>query len=102
MTSDYYQEEFDKYNMRLTTPEPDEIERIQHILFKEIELGIIRDRSRSELLAIIRRIRKAAGVEGVILGCTELPLILSQKDMDIACIDPARIHVDALVKECKT
>jgi aspartate racemase len=101
MTSDYYQEEFDKYNMRLTTPEPEEIERIQHILFKEIELGIIKDKSRKELLAIIRRIRKAAGVEGVILGCTELPLILSHKDMDIACIDPARIHVDALVKECR-
>ncbi len=102
MTSDYYQDEFDKYNTRLVTPEPDEIERIQHILFKEIELGIIKDKSRSDLLAIIRRIKKAAGVEGVILGCTELPLILSQKDMDIACINPAQIHVDALVRECKT
>lgn len=102
MTSDYYQEEFDKYNMRLITPEPDEIERIQHMLFKEIEFGIIKDRSRNELLAIIKRIKKEADVEGVILGCTELPLILSQKDMDIACINPAQIHVDALVRECKT
>jgi aspartate racemase len=102
MTSDYYQDEFDKYNMRLTTPEPDEIERIQHILFKEIELGIVNDKSRRELLAIISRISKESGVEGVILGCTELPLILSQKDLDITCINPARIHVDALVRECKT
>jgi aspartate racemase len=102
MTSDYYQDEFDKYNMRLVTPEPDEIERIQHILFKEIELGIIRDKSRSELLAVIKRIKKESGVEGVILGCTELPLILSPKDMDIACINPASIHVDALVAACKT
>lgn len=102
MTSDYYQDEFDKYNMRLTTPEPGEIERIQHILFKEIELGIIKDRSRNELLDIISRIRKESGVEGVILGCTELPLILSQKDMTIHCINPLQIHVDALVRECKT
>lgn len=101
MTSDYYQDEFDKYDMRLTTPEPGEIERIQHILFKEIELGIIKDSSRNELLAIISRIKREAGVEGVILGCTELPLILSQKDLDIACINPAQIHVDALVRECK-
>jgi aspartate racemase len=102
MTSDYYQDEFDKYGTRLVTPEPDEIERIQHILFKEIELGIIREKSKHDLIAIIKRIRKESGVEGVILGCTELPLILSQKDLDIACIDPARIHVDALIRACKT
>ena len=102
MTSDYYQDEFDKYNIRLTTPEPGEIERIQHILFKEIELGVIKDKSRAEIIAIINRIRKAAGVEGVILGCTELPLMLSQKDLTIHCIDPARIHVDAIVRECRT
>jgi aspartate racemase len=101
MTSDYYQDEFDKFSIRLTTPEPEEIERIQHILFKEIELGVIRDESRSELVSIIERVRKSSGVEGVILGCTELPLILSQKDLAIRCIDPAGIHVEALVKECK-
>ncbi len=99
MTSDYYQDEFDKYNIRLTTPEPEEIDRIQHILFKEVELGVIREKSRAELVAIINRIRKTAGVEGVILGCTELPLILSQKDLALHCINPSRIHVDALVKE---
>jgi aspartate racemase len=102
MTSDYYQEEFDKYNMRLTTPKPDEIERIQHILFKEIELGLIKEKSRAELIAIINRIKKESGVEGVILGCTELPLILSQTDLTIHCINPSQIHVDALVRECKT
>ena len=102
MTSDYYQDEFDKYNIRLLVPESDEIERIHQILFKEIQFGVIKDRSRSEILAIIARIRKASGVEGVILGCTELPLIISQKDLTIHCIDPARIHVDALVRECKT
>jgi aspartate racemase len=102
MTSDYYQDEFDKYGIRLTTPEPEEIARIQHILFGEIELGIIRDGSRKELLAVIERIRKAAGVEGVILGCTELPLILSQENMKIHCINPSRIHVDALVREARS
>jgi aspartate racemase len=100
MTSDYYQDEFDRYNIRLTTPEPEEIRRIQHILMKEIELGIIKDKSRSDLVAIITRIKKAAGVEGVILGCTELPLILSQKDLAIHCINPSRLHVDAIVREC--
>jgi len=102
MTSDYYQEEFDKFGMRLTTPEPDEIERIHYILLKEVEFGIIKDRSRNEIITVIDRVKKDAGVEGVILGCTELPLILSQKDLALPCIDPARIHVDALVRECRT
>jgi aspartate racemase len=102
MTSDYYQDEFDKYNIRLTTPEPAEIERIQEILFREIELGVIKEKSRSEIVGIINRIRKSTGVEGVILGCTELPLILSQKDVAIHCINPSRIHIDALVKECRS
>ena len=46
MTSDYYQDEFDRYNIRLTTPEPEEIGLIHHILMKEVELGVIRERSR--------------------------------------------------------
>ena len=99
MTSDYYQDEFDKYGIRLTTPDPGEIERIQYILFKEVELGVIKEKSRSEIVGIINRIRKSAGVEGVILGCTELPLILSQKDLAIHCINPSRLHVEALVRE---
>ncbi len=102
MTSDYYQDEFDRFNIRLTTPEPEEIARIQHILMKEIELGIIKDKSRSELVTIVNRIKKASGVEGVILGCTELPLILSQKDLSIHCINPSRLHVDAIVRECRS
>jgi len=101
MTSDYYQDEFDRYNIRLTTPEPEEIDRIHHILMKEVELGVIREKSRSDLVAIINRIRKAAGVEGVILGCTELPLILSQNDLAIPCINPSRLHIDAIVRECR-
>lgn len=101
MTSDYYQEEFDKFGMRLTTPDTDEIELIQRILFKEIELGIIRHESKNQILSIIERIRRDHAVEGVILACTELPLILSQKDLTIQCINPSRIHVDALVRECK-
>jgi aspartate racemase len=102
MTSDYYQEEFDKYKIRLVTPEPDEIDRIQDIIFKEIEFGNINERSRGDLVAIVNRIRKDSGVEGVLLACTELPLILSQKDLSLRCINPSRVHVEALVRECRS
>lgn len=101
MQSDYYPKEFEKYGMSLVPPNADEIEYIQLKLFSEIELGIIKEETRTGLLDIISRIRKDDRIEGVILGCTELPLILSQKDMDILCLNTTKIHIDALVERCK-
>lgn len=102
MRSAYYQQELSRYGIETAVPAEDEISWIQEKLFTEIELGIIRDDTRSGLVTIMRRIAEEHGTQGVILGCTELPLILRPEDVPGAYINTTRIHIDAIVRESRT
>jgi len=69
---------------------------IQHKLFSEIELGIFKDSTREELLSIAKRMVDAEGIDSLILGCTELPLILTESKY---CI-PSSIHCESIITHC--
>ncbi|MCL1838192.1 MAG: amino acid racemase [Propionibacteriaceae bacterium] len=73
-----------------------DIEITDQIIFDELTKGIIADTSRVALCCVVDRLAQA-GAQGVVLGCTELPLILSEQDTDIALIDSAAAHIDAAV-----
>ncbi len=74
-----------------------DIELTDRIVFDELTLGVIRDESRQQLLGVVDRLA-AAGAQGVVLGCTEIPLILSQQDTVIPLIDSTKAHVQAAVR----
>jgi aspartate racemase len=100
MTADFYPKVFGRHGMALVVPEPAVRERIQHLLFTEIELGILRDETRQELLAMVRKMIDAHQIEAVILGCTELPLILQEDAFGIPFLNTTAIHVQAIVACC--
>jgi aspartate racemase len=83
MQSSFYQEFFAKLNMRITTPSEPEQDTINQIIFDEL---------------VLLRIISNYEVDGVILGCTELPLILQQKDTNIKLLDTVEVHVEAALK----
>jgi len=58
--------------------------------------GKIRSESREKMKSIIRNLQKK-GAEGVILGCTEIPLLISAKDADIPVFDTTKIHAEMAV-----
>ena len=60
---------------------------------------MLRENTRTQFVRIIRRLQAAQGIEAVALGCTELPLLLSDETSPVPCLDTLRIHVDALVEE---
>jgi aspartate racemase len=68
---------------------------INSIIFEELSVGIIKPGSRERLLEVIGRYP----ADGVILGCTELPLILSQKDCSVPLLDTIDIHTSAILNE---
>jgi aspartate racemase len=77
--------------------DPDQ-ERIQAIYFGELVDGTFRDESRAELLAIAGRLRASDGVEAIVLGGTELPLLLTEPEHDgLSFIDSGRLHAEAAV-----
>lgn len=101
MNSDFYRHVFDQEHIELVVPKEEEKEYIQEKLFSEIEFGIIKEETKANFLAIIERIKKENRVEGVILACTEMPLIIKPDDIDVAYIDTTQIHIASIVDICR-
>lgn len=100
MQSFYYQAEFQKHATHAVVPNRDEQEYIQQKLFTEIERGIFLDSTRDGLLKIIRRLIDDEAIDGVILGCTELPLILTKGEFGIPFLNTSEIHIDYIFDRC--
>lgn len=100
MESDFFQKPF--YEKGITVVVPDEGDRkyIHDKLMSEIELGIIKDSTREGLLAIVKKMIEQESIDSVILGCTELPLILDRDEFGILFLNTTAIHVDSIVKYC--
>jgi aspartate racemase len=101
MAADFYKYVFEKEGMRLVVPNQNEQDYIQEKIFSEIEFGVIKKETKKKFQAIINRIVKEENVEGVILGCTELPLLIKAKDITVHYIDTAQIHISNIIDICK-
>jgi len=98
MVADFYRKPLRERGMRFCVPLPEEQQCIQEKLFSEIELGIIKDSTRQELLAIVEKMIEREAIDALILGCTELPLILDRDAFGIPFLNTTAIHVDGIVR----
>ena len=85
-----------KHGLDVIVPEEKDREVIHAILYNELCRGEIREPSRQAFREIIARL-ETRGAQGIILGCTEIPLIVSQKDYRIPLFDTTAIHAEAAV-----
>jgi aspartate racemase len=94
----FYQEVFARAGMTVVVPEEDEQAAIHHIYMNELIVGDFRQQARDRLLQFAEDLKARRGMDGLILGGTELPLVL--RDTTIAgvpVLDTTRIHVDAAI-----
>ncbi len=91
MQNTFYQNYFKKLDMQVITPSNEEQDEINEIIFDELVIGFFKQESKERMIQIINNYK----VDGVILGCTELPLILTQKDTEIKLLDTVELHVEA-------
>ena len=91
MESTFYQEACESRGISVVVPSREEQDRVNAIIFDELARSIVEEDSRRTLLSIIERYP----VDGVILGCTELPLILKQEDTAIPLLSTLDLHVEA-------
>lgn len=96
MSRDFMSRVLEAAGLKVVIPSDDEIEYIQKHIVTELEHGIVRDQTRDGFIKIIERMHTKEGVEQVILGCTELPLILDDDSSPVPCIDPVMAHTAAL------
>lgn len=98
MREDFFAEPFERAGMSVVRPTGAEQETIQARIADELELGVVRPDTVAELTGIVERLVRQEGIESVVLGCTELPLALSDENSPVPCLDTATIHVAALVE----
>lgn len=94
MQNSFYQDTCSQFGIEVITPSEKDQDTINQIIFDELNRGIFRDESRDYFLSIINKYP----ADGVILGCTELPLLLKQEDSPIAMLDTVELHTQAVLK----
>jgi aspartate racemase len=99
MENNFYRDRLEgKYGLKVIVPNQAERDYINKVIFDELCAGHFLDESRAGFVRIINRLVKEQGVQGVILGCTEIPLLVKQKDVGVPVFDTTAIHVEAAVK----
>jgi len=91
MTQDFYKEKLTNAGITVLIPNEQEIETVNDIIYNELCLGIISEASKEKFLCIINSLAEQ-GAQGVILGCTEIGLLIGQKDSDLPVFDTTQIH----------
>ena len=91
MLQDFYKERLVRRGVEVLIPAGEDVELVNRVIFEELCLGTISDASRREFLRIIDAL-SAQGAQGVILGCTEIGLLVGQGDTDVPLFDTTVIH----------
>lgn len=87
----------DKFAIETIIPNENDREKVHLIIYNELVKGEIRDDSRKVYLEIIEKLI-AVGAEGIILGCTEIPLLVSNENTDAVLFDTTTIHAESAVE----
>jgi len=97
MEMDFYRNKLESYGLEVLIPEKQETrDYIQHTVKEELGVGFINLETKSNYVSIVNEL-VASGAECIILGCTEIPLLINQADFTIPVFDTTKIHSLAIV-----
>jgi aspartate racemase len=94
MEKTFYHDSLAKKGIRVITPDTEDREYINNVIYSELVAGKFTDESRDGFIKIIDKLA-AQGAEGIILGCTEIPLLVRPEDTSLPIFDTTRIHAEA-------
>jgi aspartate racemase len=95
MSMPFYRERLERHGLEVLLPEPSQCAEVDRMIFEELCRGQILDTSREALRAVVDSLGRA-GADGVILGCTELSLLLRDGDATVPLLDTTEIHARAI------
>ena len=98
MEKDYMKKDFRDAGIDVTVPDKEDRELVAQRILNELELGIVKESTLTEFQGIIRKMQDEHGIEAVVLGCTELPLLLNSGNCPVPCLDSVEIHINELIK----
>ena len=91
MTQDFYKVKLIQAGIQVVIPDEAGVELVNRVIYEELCLGVIREESKKKFVEIIDQLGKK-GAQGVILGCTEIGLLVQQADTDLPVFDTTWIH----------
>ena len=98
MEQDYMKKDLTAAGVEVFVPNEQERELVAKRIYEELEKGSVKESTLQEFQQLIRRMEDENGIEGVILGCTELPLLLNSGNCPVPCFDSVEIHLRKLVE----
>jgi aspartate racemase len=101
MQTSFYRDSFAGSGIEVVVPDESDINIINKKLFDELEAGIFKDETRDQFLDIILRMINRNGIDSLILGCTEFPILFKKETyLGIPFLNTTRIHVRKIVDMC--
>jgi aspartate racemase len=97
MEQAFYRDRLSGHGLQVLVPDAEDRAETDRIIYEELCLGVITERSRQAYRDVITRL-VAAGAEGIILGCTEIELLVSPQDSPVPIFPTTRLHVAAAVQ----
>jgi aspartate racemase len=98
MEENFYKKRLEKkYKLKVIIPSKNDREVVDNVIYNELCCGIMHQSSKEQFKAIIEGLA-SNGAQGVILGCTEIPLLISQQDVEIPLFNTTKIHAQAAVE----
>jgi len=97
MERDFFTNKLNEKGIEAIIPEDDERDFLHYTIFEELGRGILNPDTKQYYIKVINKL-VARGADGIILGCTEIPLLISNADVDIPLFDTASIHAKAAIE----
>ena len=98
MTQDFYKGRLaQKHGIEVVTPDEDDMNTVHSTIYNELCLGELKPESKARFIEIINKLA-ASGAEGVVLGCTEIPLLIKPEDADLPIFNTTELHAAAAVR----
>ncbi len=96
MKNQFYKKALESHGIKCTVPNDIDIEKIQDIIFPELENGIINQEKKQDFITLCEKYISDE-VQAVVLGCTELPLLIQNTDLNFPIINTMKLHIEAIV-----
>ena len=98
MEQDFMKKDLLQAGIDVIVPDKADRELIAKRIYEELEVGIVKESTLQEFNGIIKKMQDVYGIEAVVLGCTELPLILNDENCLLPCLDSVAIHIKKLIE----
>ena len=96
MEQDFYRGRLESHGLTVLVPPAEDRDVVHRVIYDELCLGVVRNESRASYVEVIDRLVER-GAEGVILGCTEIEMLIGSEDAPVPVLSTTRIHVEAAI-----